>query len=286
MSRVYQLKSPGNPGGLLPLAGPPVIVPDAGPPDPMGAALEAVTGIPVRVVGGGGAAAARGVRAEPVKDAHQYPAGTERRLLSKGERTALAILAGQAFAYMLRQDPDWLPDMMAGGRKRKEIEDNWRQGQVKQATTGHRDGAAAGLSKARRSQFRTIQAHFQALMGMDVESLNTSMRTGPAILKAGRDGDRIEDNEQAMKVLQETMGKLKLNLYYVMAVCGGKDGSGGKFHTRNLESLTSRQLWQLIYTLRNRAAERDGRGDSGNRNKAQRAAKKKPAPPVEDNTPF
>jgi hypothetical protein len=139
---------------------------------------------------------------------------------------------------------------------------------------------ALGLSKAKRSQYRTIKAHFLALMGADVASLNTAMATGPAILKAGADGDRKEDCEEALTAVRDVMTGLKLNLYYVQAVCGGKDGTGGKFHTRHLESLTAKQLWQLVYTLKNRAAARDGRGNPDKRNKKQRKKKQRKSPPV------
>lgn len=258
--REYKLKSPGSAGGLVPL---PSVPPTAA------VTAAAPSGVPVRIIGGAGAATPRGTRGS-IPPPLEYPPSTDRQLLSSKERQPLAILAGQAFAAMCAADPEFLPDMLANGNTRAQVEDGWRHSQILAATKNHPDGQASGLKTARRSHYRTIKAHFLALKGDDIGSLNTAMRTGPATMKAGADGDRVEDIEQPMSVLKELMETKKLHIAYVLAVCGGKDGSGGKFHTRRLESLTRKQLWQLIYTLKNRAAAKEGTGETAHRNKSQR----------------
>lgn len=205
----------------------------------------------------------------PEKQRQPYPPSTADQRLTKQEMVPLAILIGEAFKELLRMDPELLIEIKAQGQTRAEFESNWRHGHIKYATSHpqpHPAGVITGLSKARRAHWECIAAHFCAMLGRDVESFRHSMRDGRAPGRAGQDGDQRSDLRQALNILRTEMAKLKINDAYVAAIIAGK------FHQRTLDSLTRNEVWQVIYTIRNRAAKRDDRGDDFRRNKSQRAS--------------
>jgi hypothetical protein len=171
--------------------------------------------------------------------------------LSKAEIQPLAIEAKRA--YDMQKEHGLLE---AG-----ESFDTWRRRQVLEAT----GGKAAGLSKASHGQFRAILATFLALQGRDIASYKTSMRTGQAPAPRATPAETIEDREQARNLLDHVMMATGYRQPYVMAV------SKGKFGTGNYAALNAAQLMELVYTLRNRANARDGKGKAANRNKSQKA---------------
>lgn len=205
----------------------------------------------------------------PEKDRQPYPRRTAEQGLTKQEMVPLAILIGDAFKELVRLDPGILEDAKASGLTRAQFEANWRHSQIKYCTSNpqpHPAGVVTGLSKAKRAHWECIAAHFCAMLGRDVESFRHSMRDGKAPGRAGQDGDLRGDLRQALTILRKEMDRLKINDAYVAAIIAGK------YHQRTLESLTRKEVWQVTYTIRNRAANRDDRGDPDKRNKSQRAA--------------
>lgn len=200
---------------------------------------------------------------------HQYPPKTASQRLSKAEQVTLAILIGDAFKEFLRMDPGWLSASKAMGFTRAKLESNWRHGQIKHATSRpepHPAGIIDGLSKASRAHWECLAAHFCALLGRDVQSFKHTLRDGPAPRRAGKDADLQSDLRQARQCLADEMATRGINEAYIATIIAGK------FHQRTLGTLTKNEVWQVYYTIRNRANQRDGRGDAENRNKSQRAA--------------
>ena len=175
--------------------------------------------------------------------------------LTHAEIKPLAIEAKRAFDIQKEND------LLEPG----ETFDTWRRAQVLEAT----DGRAAGLSKACHGQWRAILQHFLALQGRDIESYQMGMRTGAAAIPQATPTETIEDREQAAHVLAETLEQTRYRQPYAEAI------AYGKFGTRDLGRLSAPQLMALVFTLRNRANARDGKGRTANRNKSQRLTPKK-----------
>lgn len=200
---------------------------------------------------------------------------TDRQALSKKELTPLAIMAAKAWKAFMAADPEWLPDMLANGHKRGALESDWRHGQCRAATLGHPLGPVASLSGARRGHWNALFSHFAGLAGEDMASFRSSMRDGraPAGVRAGAEGDSQEKIRQARAVLESTMESTGLRQAYVAAVIKNK------FHVSSLDQLTAKQIWQVVFTLRNRAVAKQGGGHAESRNKRQREG-------VQSTTPF
>ncbi|MES2707140.1 MAG: hypothetical protein V4726_11120 [Verrucomicrobiota bacterium] len=279
--RDYRLKSPGQPGGLVPLNdGPP---PANVVPFPITAAKPPVPTAPVPAGGVAVRSFAPGLPSSlaaavppspscPPRPSVQLPPGTAHQTLSKKEITVLGIIAAKAWRAYLQSDPTWLPDMLAAGHKKGQLEKDWRHGQCRAATATHAAGTVTGISSARRAHWNTLAAHFCALAGEDLASFAATMRDGKAAHRAGADGDSQEDIRQARAVVERTMRDSGFGPAYVAKVISGKYGAA------SLEQLTRPQLWQLVFTLRNRATARDGGGSAETRNKKQARTVKPTAP--------
>lgn len=110
--------------------------------------------------------------------------------------------------------------------------DAWRKDILRKATklTSFRD-------VTQESYFRAISA-FKACLG-----------EGQA---GGKESPRVEQKlSQARWHLQKTFDEFHFDREYVLTL------SEAKFKTRSLQSLDAKQIWQLVYTLRNRAKSRD-----------------------------
>lgn len=195
----------------------------------------------------------------------KFPPRTDTQPLSKAEFTCLAMLMSKAFKEFLRLDPDALPDAKANGHTKAQLESSFRHSHCHYATTHpelHPAGPIKGLKEARRGHLECLASHFCKLAGDDLGSFYWSMRDGRAAGRAGKAGDSQSDLRQALAILADEMAKLGYTEAYVAPIIANK------FHQRTLGSLTRNEVWQVIYTLRNRAATRDG--TAVNNNKSQR----------------
>jgi hypothetical protein len=184
---------------------------------------------------------------------------------------SLIILAAKAFKEFCRLDPDAVADNKARGNTKKHMEDSFRRSHVKYATSHpvpHPAGIIPSLSAAMRGHFECLASHFCKLAGDDLAAFTLALRDGPAAGRAGQTGDQQSDIRQARAILEKEQDKLGFNPAYVAAIIANK------FHQRAVGTLTRNEIWQVIFTLRNRAASRDGKGDPSRRNKTQTAAGK------------
>jgi hypothetical protein len=134
--------------------------------------------------------------------------------LSPGEKTHLARLARDAWAMLKR----------AGAIDQNA--DDWRRDQSLQAI-GKR------ISEATKADFITLKAHFLAMAGKTGAAFNAAMQHPTA-----------NEVRQALWHLDKELAKHQLDRTYPATI------ANAKYKTRQLESLTSNQIWSLIFDIR------------------------------------
>lgn len=279
MSRFYQLRSTGKPGGLVPSA-------DAVANhkehkehrehrEAPAAVVRFAAGLPAAFMPGETTVKAYGVPAVPAG----RKGGTA---LSQNQKASIGSLAGEAFARAVAADPEWLPDMKAQGFTKSAVMEDWRHSQCKLATKDHPAGQVTGLSKAGNEHYNCLLAHFAALAGQDVRSFNATMSEGTGT----GGGDSADKMRQALWRLERTMKETGLGMGYVIAIVKRKH------HKTHPDQLTAGQIGQLCWTLKNRKNQKrhdagEVIADGSSRNKAQTAARKTPRQELPENVlPF
>ncbi len=106
--------------------------------------------------------------------------------------------------------------------------DTWRHKQVHHVT------GLAGLRQLTQQHFRRVRGHFLHLLGQDDSALQD-------IIASETEGPR-----QALFILARECRRVSLPLAYPQAI------ARAKFRNPNLDELSEKQLWMLIYTVRNR----------------------------------
>lgn len=106
--------------------------------------------------------------------------------------------------------------------------DTWRHGQVLQAV------GLPGLRQLTQQHFRAVRGHFLQLLGHHRPALSD------IIASAG------EGHRQALFILTRECKARSLPLAYPAAI------ARTQFQNPHLNELTEKQLWCLIYTIRNR----------------------------------
>lgn len=137
-------------------------------------------------------------------------------LLTSAQRQGLAQLARRA----------WAKARERGGAA--EDFDTWRHDQVQQVT------GQPGLRALTQQHFRRVRGHFLYLVGNDVAALRDIVAS------------ETEGSRQTLFILARECQNAGLPLAYPTAI------ARNKFHNSNLDELTEKQLWMLIYTVRNR----------------------------------
>jgi hypothetical protein len=240
--REYRLKSPGQPGGLIPDG-----LPEAAPNGSTGVSpVRFAAGLPATVPPPTPAPALpprqpRSAGAAPAPaPARKAPGGP---LLSLNQKAKIGSAAALAYKAHLTADPDWLADMLQlPGNNKTKLAENWRHSQVAHATRTHPAGQVTGLSHARNAHYNTLLAHFCALAGLDSESFTATMRDSTSATT----GETADDFRQGKHALEQAMQATGFGWNYVMK-CVKR-----KHHTTRLEDLTRQQLQHLSYTLHNR----------------------------------
>ncbi len=143
--------------------------------------------------------------------------------LSRKQKARLAMLARRA--YDLHLDAG-LVDDGAGP-------DDWRRAEVSAATGGR----AGGLREATQRDYRQIRGHFLTLAGEEPET---------AFQDAAYGSPEAADREQAAAVLRrETLARDLPHPAYPEKICRQK-------YKTPLSRASAKQLWSLVYTVRNR----------------------------------
>ncbi len=202
--------------------------------------------------------------------------------LSRDQKAALCQLARIAFE---RHDAlglihDELLGEAAGGSASARFAE-WRR--MQQRIAVGRDS----LTECRNGHYRTLRAHFSLLAGREDKAYRDLTRTG-RVKDRGAAADTHENRETMRRLILEELlahghrcdprrtefdpaisavvekkGGI-INQHYVISI------AKMKCRGRKLDSLTAGELEQILYTVRNRIAAREGRGKTGSRNKSQR----------------
>jgi hypothetical protein len=199
-------------------------------------------------------------------------AARQGRLLTTAQKTALAIEARRAWDYQRSLG-------LAGpetGQSDTAAFCVWRHAQVLDVC------GCAGLTDAGNDNFRAIRARFLLLQGRDVPAFEMQLRTGRT-----RDHAAPEDTHEARERMRAViLGEFRAHgdrlaadpaLAARVAEKGGLIHAGyalalakAKFPRTAPADLSAAQLGQILYTVRNRIAAREGRGSTATRNKSQR----------------
>lgn len=134
--------------------------------------------------------------------------------LSRGQKTALVLLAHEAWERVRVTDPD-TPD-----------EESWRHAAAVTAC-GHR------ISEAQVQHFSMLKRHFLDLAGKAGRAFQSAMR------------ESTEAERIAAAVLASECAARGLPLDYPAAIARRQ-------FKRPLKDLTARQIWCLVFTVRNR----------------------------------
>jgi hypothetical protein len=210
----------------------------------------------------------------------------DRGNMKPGEIRPLAIAARQAYDYQCSLEN--VPDSMTF--------DDWRKAEVLSLT------GKAGLSCLDHQDFRPVLAHFNMLAGKDDEALSQLLNSGKA-KDSGPAWDTRENRDTYAHLIRQelqahialataplesiTDPKLKaartaideegswIGEGYVLSIARHK---AGKAFLRSLDELadrlTTKQLVDLLATVRNRISTREGRAIKERR----KPQKRKPAP--------
>lgn len=144
-----------------------------------------------------------------------------------------------------------------------------------------------GLTKCLGSHYKKLLNHFRALRGAPTSGADTGKR------QSREGGDTLQRREQLMHAMAAELGhharrvenpqteqetrlaaiaSMKggvINEAYLMTIAKAKNPGQPLADVGDLIKLPASRLEQLFYTLRNRIAAREGRGETKNRNKNQ-----------------
>jgi len=202
-------------------------------------------------------------------------------LLSKKQKAVLCQLAAGVFSDL--DDLGLIDEPAAPGESKAQRLTKWRRSEVKKAT------GKTSLTKCRNSDYRKLHNHFALMTGKNYNPQNHC--TGP---QTNQRGDTMERREQIIALIEEELMKHarvvtdpangdecaasqiaqdkggSIGAGYFMSIAIAKNKSANLSDLASLVTLPARQLEQLHYTLRNRIAGREGRGEVKKRNKKQR----------------
>ena len=181
------------------------------------------------------------------KSARAYPAeGTAP--LSNEQKAALCIRAREAFIRVHGRDP----------HDGAELE-TWRRGEQEKAT------GKPSLTLCTQADYLPLLGKFADLAGESGVAMNAHVRSATS------------ERRLAMHKLREACAQAGLALSYPAAICRTQNKCA-------LEDATAKQLWRLVFTVRNRAAKK-ARQVSGVRDQESEASPKASAPPPDSRPP-
>ena len=154
---------------------------------------------------------------------------TKYKPLSKKQKAALSILARKAYKI---HSENGVTDLSF---------EDWRHEQQDEAV------GCSSLTKCVQNDYLPLLAHFQSLTGQDGDAFNTHIQNQPANDTADPD-DTIEARKQVIGRIEQELEGTRFSLGYVRAI------ARNKHKTTNLESLTKKQLTQLLMTAKKRVA--------------------------------
>lgn len=199
--------------------------------------------------------------------------------LSNPQKSTISQTARQAFNV---QDRAGLIEGTGSDTVRFE---QWRRAEQEKCT------GIASLRACGNNHYRGLMAHFLTLAGKDDSAFRYQLRTG-RVKDHGAIGDTHENREEQRKLIVEALlghGRRcdPKSAEYDEDIAAAVAEKGGiitqayvitiaraKCRGRSLDSITATELKQILWTVRNRIAAREGRGKTSKRNKSQRATKR------------
>jgi hypothetical protein len=160
--------------------------------------------------------------------------------LSNFQKEILSKMSRRAFARM---------GALARGRGEEWPEGNTADHQAFRHDQVSRACQKRGLRCCSQDDYPRIKAHFQQLLGEDGRAFNT-------LVRGENNGRRIAEHK-----LAEEMQKAGIGPAYVEKICMTQN------KCRVLEA-SEKQLWHLMYTVRNRAAAKKRTEDRGQKTEA------------------
>lgn len=166
----------------------------------------------------------------------------------------------------------------------------WRRAQQGAALDAGRPVSLA--AECGNNDFRPIKAHYLNMLGWSERAFVLWLHTGKAE-PTNDPEDTHERREELRHLLRAELVEHRRRCTApetpeeraAAATAGGNLITGAYLESvsrmkfgRPTDGLAGKELEQMLYTLRNRIAAREGRGDGKARNKAQRARKSRPAP--------
>jgi hypothetical protein len=224
--------------------------------------------------GGQPSAKAERPRRRPVASSNGKP-------LSNPQKAAISQTARDAFII---QDRAGLVEEKGNDTARLAA---WRHNQQVEA------GFPASLRDCGNNHYRGLMAYFLCLAGKDDSAFRYQLRTG-RVKDHGAIEDTHENRETQRKLIMDALlehGRRcdPAHADYDADIAAKVTEKGGiitagyviglakhKCKGRSLDSLTAGELWQILYTVRNRISAKEGRGKTFTRNKSQRKGKRKP----------
>lgn len=197
--------------------------------------------------------------------------------LSNLQKATISQTARQAFIV---QDRAGLVD--ATGSETARLAE-WRHRQQLAA------GCPASLRDCGNNHYRSLMAHFLCLAGKDDTAFRYQLKTG-RVKDRGAEEDTHENRETQRRLIVQALlehgrrcepqaKEYDPALAATVAENGGIITQGYvvniakmKNKGKSLDSLTATDLAQILYTIRNRIAAKEGRGKPARRNKKQTAA--------------
>jgi hypothetical protein len=139
--------------------------------------------------------------------------------LTNHQKAYLAQLAARAHRAWIAQDPPTRSAITA---------EEFRHHQVASAT------GKLGLRCCSQDDYKTAEAHFLNLLGHTGEALNAHLRAA------------TETRRVARYKLDQACAEFGLSINYANAICRRQHRG------LTIDDITERQIWQLVYTIRNR----------------------------------
>lgn len=151
--------------------------------------------------------------------------------LSHKQKRYLSQLSDRAF-QRAAADAYARHDYFYEGVPTKQAHDDFRHSEVAQAC------GKAGLRCCSQDDYKLVEAHFLALLGRDVAAFNAGVRAA------------TEPRRQAEAVLVRECERFGLRLSYAAAICRN-------VFKCSLEDASPKQLFKVMYTIRNRGNARE-----------------------------
>ena len=151
--------------------------------------------------------------------------------LSHKQKRYLSQLSHRAYDYLAAEADGSTDERLHAELRESEAREQFRHDQVASACGKH------GLRCCSQDDYKRVEAHFLDLLGETARAFDAHLRA------------ETEPRRQAEAVLVRECARFGLALGYAAAICSRQ-------FRCDLADATTQQVWNLVYTIRNRGAAR------------------------------